>query len=258
MVVLVVLIGSYIIPEPSKFIWHYLESGRYMLLAVFLLLEVMAIATVYWPVKAALLKRVDPDLAVAEPIRRLVGTGALSKLLAFESRMWTFALLAKNITFNQFNGEKHFSYHLKDGAQSNLLGFIILIVFELPIMHLLLHFMWSPMVANIVTVVTLFGLVFFVAEYRAVSRRPISLTKENLIIRYGIYQPMVIPLNKIKSMVQHTEHVARAKNNKRYNFAGVPNVLVKLTVPIDGKAVIYLGVDHPVLLLAAIKEFKSI
>ncbi len=46
---LVVLIGSYIIPEPSKFIWHYLESGRYVVLLAFLLFEVVAISTLRPP-----------------------------------------------------------------------------------------------------------------------------------------------------------------------------------------------------------------
>lgn len=256
---LVVMIGSYIIPEKSKFVWHYLESGRYFILGLVLLIECIAISTVYLAIKSTLNLNGDPDLAIEEPINRFLGETLVAKLLSFEIRMWTYALFAGRINTAQFRGKQHFSYHQKDGAESNLLGFIILIIFELPIMHLLLHFLWSPLVANVVTVLTIFSLVFFIAEFRAVSRRPISLADKELIIRCGIYQRLTLPLSNIANIRRNSNHIKRSRSVKRYDYSGAPNILVELIKPIGDVNRIYLGVDEPdALATAVLKQMEQI
>ncbi|QFT54792.1 hypothetical protein [Microbulbifer sp. THAF38] len=121
---LAILVGSFIIPDESKVIWEYLESGRYVLLIGFVLLEVMAIVTMFMAIKVALSKQEDPDLAIVSAVQKYVGKGALCKILTFETRMWMFLFCANSISFKHFHGSQHFSYHLKDGSQSTALGFI--------------------------------------------------------------------------------------------------------------------------------------
>ncbi|VAW45595.1 hypothetical protein MNBD_GAMMA02-1353 [hydrothermal vent metagenome] len=254
---LVVLIGSYIIPEQNKFIWYYLESGRYVVLALFLLFEITAIVTVFLAIKAALNQGADADLAISQPIKRFLGDGAVAQILMFEARTWTYALFSKGITHQQFSGDEHFSYHQKDGAESNLFGFVILILIEIPLMHLLLHFTWSPMAATIATLLTFVSLVFFFAEYRALSRRPISISQDNLIIRYGLYAPLIIPLGNIASIENNQAYVPRSKQVKRYNYAGTANVVITLIQPEGSVQSIYLGVDSPVTLIEAVRQLKS-
>lgn len=249
-----ILIGSYIVPEQSKFIWHYLESGRYLVLAVVLLFEIVAVLTVYLAIKSALGLQQDPDFSIENPIKRLLGDGPLAQLLSFETRMWTYALFSSRIDPANFSGQQHFTYHQKDGAQSNLLGFVCLIVFELPLMHLLLHFIWSPMAANVVTLLTIFSLAFFCAEYRAVSRRPISIDCNALVIRYGIYRPLSIPLKNIARIRRCNEFVKRSKLVKRYNYSGVPNVAIELVAPEGHVRQVYIGVDKPESLIAAVRD----
>lgn len=254
---LAIWLGSFIIPEQSKLIWQYLETGRYFLVAVLLLLEVVAIMTVYLAIKSALNKQDDPDIAIEKPIKQFLGDSIVAKLLNFETRMWTYALFAKRIKTEQFNGQQHFSYHLKDGAQSNLQGFVIIIAFEMPFVHLLLHFLWSPLAANIITLLTVFSLIFFIAEYRALSRRPISLVGDALVIRYGIYQPMTIPLSNIESISRWSEPVKRSKTIKQYNYFGVPNVAIDLVKPDGNVKTIYLGIDSAHTLIQAVQEAKT-
>lgn len=256
-VCLAILIGSYIVPEQNKIIWHYLENGRYLLLAVVLLLEVIAISTVYLAIQSALGQQRDPDLAIEKPIKRLLGEGAIARVLNFETRLWTYALFSKRVKPENFCGDKHFSYHLKDGAQSNLQGFVILIAFELPLMHLLLHVIWSPLAANIVTLLTVFALVFFYAEYRAVSRRPISLLGDTLMVRFGLYQPFIIPLANIARISQSHDFIKRAKDLKRYNYSGVPNIEIELIKPIGDIKKVYLGMDQPESLIRAVYDKKQ-
>jgi hypothetical protein len=253
---LVILIGSFIIPDSNKFIWNYLESGRYLVLAVFIVFELIAMSTVYFAISSALNKDQDPDLAISEPI----GVGVLAKLLNFETRMWSFALFSQRIKQENYKGDHHFSYHQKDGAQSNLLGFIIIILFELPLAHLLLHFIWSPMAANIISGLTAFSLVFFIAEYRAVSRRPISIDENKILIRLGLFNVRNLKLANIKSIELNNLYIARCKNVKRYNLAGNPNLVLNLKIPEEGVERIFLGLDQAVLfkneLESIIKPFK--
>ncbi len=252
LICLAVFVGSYIVPEQSKLIWHYLENGRYFVLAVILLFELVAILIVYLAIKAAIEKQQDPDFSIERPIKKYLGEGLVAKLLCFETRMWTFALFATRIKPENFSGEQHFTYHHKDGAKSNLFGFVFLIAFEMPIMHLFLHFIWSPLAANIVTLLTAFSLVFFIAECRAVSRRPISLVGNKLFIRYGLYQPLVIPLDNVAKIQKKNEFVKRSKLVKRYNYFGYPNIEIELIEPVGTVQRVFIGVDNAKQLISAV------
>jgi hypothetical protein len=243
-VCLAVLLGSFIIPEQSKIVWLYLEDARYAVLALFLAFELTAITSVYLAVRAALKTHIDPDCAIQEPIERYLGKSIVSKIIGLESRMWTYALFANRVNAANFDGNQHFTYDKKDGAKSNLLGFILVTLIEIPLMHLLLHFVWSPLAANIVTGLTLFGALFFIAEYRAVSLRPISISKSHLTVRYGILSPFVVPIENIKKVCEHDEFVGRGASLKRFNYFGVPNVKIRLKEPIAEVSDIYIGVDE--------------
>ena len=242
---LAVLVGSYIIPAQSKLVWHYLESGRYLLVALFLLFELAAMLTVYLAIRSALKQQAEPDLAISQPIERLLGKGITADILAFETRLWTYLLFASKIKPAQFQGDKHFSYHVKDGAQTNAQGFILLIALELPLVHLFLHFAWSPLAANIVSGLTLFSLMFFIAEYRAMAIRPVSIDAEHIYIRYGIFNRRIIPLANIFVIRRHKGYVTRSSDSKRYNFAGEPNIAIELRQADDKITYLYLGLDQP-------------
>lgn len=146
---------------------------------------------------------------------------------------------------------------LVNGTLADLQGFVILIAFELPLMHLLLHVIWSPLAANIMTLLTVFALVFFYAEYRAVSRRPISLFGDTLMVRFGLYQPFIIPLANIAGISQSHDFIKRAKDLIRYNYSGVPNIEIELIKPIGDIKKVYLGVDQPESLIRAVYDKKQ-
>lgn len=251
---LAIFIGSFVIPAEHKVIWPYLENGRYVMLAMLLLFEVTVIVTVYWAIRGGLNANADPDQAISMPIRKWLGTGVVAKLMCFEARMWSFLIFNQRIKEQNYPGDVHFSYHQKDGAQSNALGFIWLVVFEIPLVHLLLHFVWSPLAANVVTGLTLFGLCFMVAEYRAMNRRPISILNDQLIIRMGLLNEYIVDLTVIESVDKHCDYVPRSKSIKRFNLAANPNVCLQLKKTEKGVNRIYLGVDQPVAFIDAIKN----
>ena len=71
-------------------------------------------------------------------IGKLVGEGVEAGLLMLEILMWYYVLFVRKDTEIEFAGEQHFSYHEKDGNASNQFAFIIIILFEIPLVHLLL------------------------------------------------------------------------------------------------------------------------
>ena len=99
-------------------------------------------------------------------IRKLVGEGVAAGLLMLEILMWYYVLLVRRDTEIEFAGEQYFSYHEKDGNAGNQFAFII-IMFEIPLAHLLLHFVWSPLGALIITIITAYGLLWMMGNYRA-------------------------------------------------------------------------------------------
>lgn len=247
---LIILLGSFVIPESSKIIWHYLESGRYLALAGFILLEITTVLTVIFAIKRALVVKQDPDLAISEPIKDVLGQSSFANIFNIEARVWTYLLFSKRINRERFLGDKHYSYHNKGDTQANLLGFILLIALELPIVHLLLHFLWSPVAANVTSLFTLVSLVFFIAEYKAVAIRPISIKAQQLIIRYGVWQPVKLKLKDIKKVTSNDKFVRRGKNIRRFNLSGNPNVKIEL----QSGELIYLGLDSPKEFIAELKK----
>ncbi len=247
---LLVLLGSFIVPSEQKDIWLYLENIRYVVVIAFVVLEVSAIITVALAIKSTLNSDKDPDQAIEAPLIKVFGDSIATKLLTFEARVWTYVLLKDKINVENFTGEHHFSVHKKDGTQSNLLGFIMIIAFELPIVHLLLHFIWSPMAANVISLLTFMSLLWFIAEYRAIAMRPVSIDKMGIIIRYGLFNPLTIKHPDIVNIAQNTESVSRGKNHKRYNSFGVPNVVITLKKSSQNTwQKVYLGVDDPNLFI---------
>ena len=246
---LLILFGAYFIPAQQKFIWHYLEQARYLVLALVLFVELIVIASVIAAIKTNLNTHADPDESLITPLKRWLKSGPVLNLMQFDMRMWVFCLFAHKIKSENYIGDQHFWYANKDDAKSNALGFIFLMTFEIPIAHLVLHFVWSPLAANVISLLSIFGLVLFIGEYRAISRRPISLTQTHLIVRYGIYNPLYIPLDNIETVSPHHEFVPRSNEVNRYNFSGVPNIEIKLRNPIGRKSKVYLGVDSPSMLL---------
>jgi hypothetical protein len=251
---LLILFGAYFIPAHQKFIWHYLEQARYLVLALVLFIELVVVASVIAAIKADLNNCTDPDESLIAPLKRWLKSGPVFNLMQFDMRMWVFCLFANKIKSENYIGEQHFWYANKDDAKGNALGFIFLMAFEIPIAHLVLHFAWSPLAANVISLLSVFGLVLFIGEYRAMSRRPISLTQTHLIVRYGIYNPLYISLDNIETVSPHNEFVPRSNEVNRYNFSGVPNIKIKLRSPISGKSKIYLGIENPSMLLNSLNK----
>ena len=240
---LLIILGSFIIPTEEKHFWNHLENIRYIGIITIVLFEFLVISTVVIAITAAFKQNNDPDLAISVPLEKFLGKSLITKLMQFDIRLWSFVLFPSKIKSDNYHGQNHFFGHLKDGAQSFLQGFIFLIIFEIPLIHVLLHFIWSPMAANIITALTVFSLAYFIAEYRALAKRPISFDDDDLTIRYGLSNPLKIKIKDIISIEHNTKPIYRNSKHKRFNLVGVPNIEIKLKNHTFKN--VYLGVNNP-------------
>lgn len=209
-------------------------------------------------------EHVDPDRAVDQVLRDRFGDVPLVGVLGFEVRLWFWALFGSATRRFDFAGEQHFSTHAKDGHASNQQGFLMLIGAEIPILHVVLALFWSHTAAWVVTALSLWGWIFLFAEHRATLRRPISLSGDALLVRYGLRSELAIPLRQIGSISQHAKPVARRQAGVlRYCESGVPNVCIELSPPLQvsdmfgvAKPIerVYLGIDEPQRFIAAMVE----
>ena len=247
---LMILLGSVVIPESEKSIWLRLESLRYVLVLGFILFEFLVIVSVLWLIRLSLRDGDNLDEAIQRGIDKHFkgdkpGDGLIANVMAFDLRLWSYFLLPARHLESRGPGQ-HFTYHQLDGNQANLLGFILLTLFELPLTHLLLHFLWSPLAANIFSVLTLLGMVFLVSEYRACSRRPVSVSNSGITIRYGLRGPRFISWPEIEAVNAHQGFIKRQNAALRYRLFANPNVKLTLSLASSGKFhSVYLGLDSP-------------
>lgn len=254
-----VFIGSLILPEGSQQVWPWLVQLRYLLVAAVLATQVVLIVLMLREVL-----RVGAtdnlELAVDEVLTRRLGGQGLVNLFRLEARMWLYALLRRPVR-HPFPGQEHFYGHRQQGNASNQFGFLMLIAVEMPVMHLILHWLVSPLVALVVTVLSVYGFIFMLADYRATLYRPISIDGDQLRIRYGIAGDVAVPLARIAAVSRHDASARRAPGRMRFVGMGAANVRLELLPDTRlagllgerGIEAILLGVDEPERFIACVR-----
>lgn len=254
-----VLAGSWSLPETSKQAWRWLEAIRLPLLLVFVTAQALLLTGIFRAAWRQRGREVIEDSVCAGLAHRF-GHSALTRLLALEARLWIYALLRRPAAA-EFPGQAHFSVHAQGGNASNQVAFLVLMAAEIPLLHLLLHFLWSPLAALVITVLSLYGWLFLWAEYRATRLRPVSLDGARLRVRHGITIDFVVPLDGILRAERCRGPVRRSAGRLRAYGMGEANVRLLLCpgtrietafgTPLVKE--IYLGVDQPDALLLALR-----
>jgi hypothetical protein len=180
----------------------------------------------------------------------------LCRFIAAETRMWIYALSKKLPNFDDFEGDQHFGYATQNANASTWLGLAIANVVPTPLFHFILdRIHWG--LAWGTTAVTLIASLWMWAEYRATQARPISLTTEKLLLRYGTVVDREIALDQIvsyRTLSWRDLEVKpkRAARPKSYVGMGGANVELKLA----NSETIWLGIDQPQVFLAALQSRK--
>lgn len=254
-----VLAGSWLLPDAHKSLWLVLEALRLPALGLLLGLQLLLIGTV---VRTAWRQRASGPLEehLAAGLRQRLGEHLTTRLLTLEARLWIYALLRHPVRA-AFAGTQQFSVHRQGGNASNQLAFLIIVGAEIPLAHVLLHFAFSPLVAIVVSTLSLYGLLFLWAEYRATLLRPISLEPGQLHIRHGLVGDVVVPLDAIAAVAAWQGPVRRSARRLRFVGMGSANLRLQLRpgtileTPFRRSEIaeIYVGVDDAARLRTALQ-----
>jgi hypothetical protein len=92
-----------------------------------------------------------------------------------------------------------FSYHRSSGTISLLSVFIFLIFIETSVVHILLQ-KWSTVAALILSILSIYTCLQIFGIMRSMSKRPISIEGDALMLRYGLFSESTIQISNIKDL----------------------------------------------------------
>lgn len=158
----------------------------------------------YVLVKARLLLRVfrreyGPSGDFLASLRRanaeVTGGKRVVEIILFELAMLHYALWAWGPP-RPAAGEP-FTAFKKSGYGQLLAGLGMIAAMEVALVHWLLHRYWSPLAAWVLTGLSLYGCLFFLADWKACRRRPILLGNAAILVRIGLRWDVRIPFAAI-------------------------------------------------------------
>jgi hypothetical protein len=123
-----------------------------------------------------------------------------------------------------------FSYHHKS-AYSTILGVIIaLLCIETVALHMII-FHWSKIAAIIMTTMSIFSLVWLIADFYAMRSHPVLIVDDTIHLQIGLRWKATIPISAISSVDIGS---GPPRNAKGYIRASVlsPRVVLNLKDPV--------------------------
>ncbi len=128
------------------------------------------------------------------------------------------------------NRPEGFTYHKESGVKALYIVLVFIIMVETVALHVLLH-NWNPIVAWVLTGLSLYTAVQFTAFTRSLGARPILIQANVLFLRYGIMANVDIDLDSIEKAYSHTSDLPEDKSVHKLGLLGAleqHNVILEL------------------------------
>jgi hypothetical protein len=259
------LVARYLMPALSLEAIHKLSALRALFLLGVTAAEFFLVVQMFRHAGSAA-RGSNLDYALQEALAQRFGTGTLGRAVGFEARIWMHALMPQQGTW-QYRGDRHFSYHLKDGYAANLQGYLVLLLIGLPAQHFLLQLFSHPL-AWVTDGLTAYGLLFLLAHYRACQVCPVSMDGQNLYLRHGLrVHEQVIALRSMVAVERVVDQLSqRTSGHLNLAGAGQPNVCLRLRhrVLVEGMYgvirpvdTIYLGMDRASAFITTLDTLRA-
>lgn len=201
----------------------------------------------------------EASLAAAIPnVPPLVATvaSAEASLLSFGLAGWL------RRTPRPADGRARFSYH-RQGGYALILGFFaFLVLLETTVAHLLLA-RWSTTAAWVLTVLSVYTLIWLFGDYHAGRLQPIALGATHLHLRTGMRWRVDVPWQQVAGLDKIGPVDKKAPGYLNLTVIGEPRLALRLKEPVvvvgllgrtKQAAVIGLSVDDPAPFVAAVTE----
>ncbi len=211
--------------------------------------EAMSMVRVF---KVAKAKSSDPMQWFYATTFYLVHKEAPARLMAAELSVWYYALLSWRKGLHVKAGERAYSYHNAGGYMNMMLGLGLAFPVEIVGMHMLIA-QWSVEAATIVTLLSVYAVVWLVGDARARILRPVVLGKDELRIECGIQMEAVVPISSVTSASGLEPRHLDKSDTLNYGTFYQANVWITFEEPVEARTLtgtksvcaIGLSLDEP-------------
>ncbi len=144
-----------------------------------------------------------------------------------EAAVFHYGLLAWGRRRDYAGGVEAFSYHIKNGYGVLVAGLVLVLLIEATLVHLAL-LPRVPVLAWILAILSVYGILFFVADFKAAVRRPVLLDDEYLHVRTALRWRSSIPISWIESVEVSSKDIDDKQGLLDAKVIGAHNVVVRL------------------------------
>lgn len=177
------------------------------------------------------LRHTPGDGDTLERIRAVAGdvlpSRGVAEAIAFEMAVVYYALLSW-----RRRPAEGFTCYRKSGYGAIVFALLLMMAAEGIPAHILL-LRWSPVAAWVLTALTAYGALFFLADWRAMRLRPTLLDGDGLRVRIGVRCTVTVPRERIAAV-----HRKRPPGSEPYIRASLPGPMplwIELTEPVIAK-----------------------
>lgn len=198
-VIVGIVIANLLLPESHKGTLRFVEL---ILLPVEVGLMALVGTRAYRAIRQFRSSRdlADPVEQFRNAAATLVGKSRVADIIGTEVACLYFSLFSWRSKPFIPNGSSAFTAHEKSGNAGLVLAAILLVVAEIIPIHLLVA-QWSLLAAWILTILSAYGLLLLVGDYRATVLRPILVHSNTLILRAGLRWNVDVPITQISRIV---------------------------------------------------------
>lgn len=173
----------------------------------------------------------DALVAIRQSVERPLGTGVLARMVASEVAALWFATGAWRRPVPGYGGARRFPYGARAGGIH--VALVVASIVEVVAVHLLVS-RWSHLAAWILTALALYGLLWILADLRAIRLRPSTLDDRTLVIRTGLRWTMSIPRDRIRAVERRDwrHRFGRGEDELSLAVVGEPDIIIELDRPL--------------------------
>lgn len=203
--------------------------------------------------------------AVEASLGRALGVPTVAALLITELTLVANFFTGWFRSFQPGPGQLAFTYHRRGSYGLMLAAMGLLLVVETFLVHLIVRH-WSNTAAWVLTLASLYTLLWVIGDYQAIRLRPIILDSERLHLRAGQRWRLSIPYSLVADLRPPAKIDAQSADYVNFAIAGEPSLLLELTATVEALGLlgrrkqvrcVGLTLDDPKAFQSALAEHRG-
>ncbi|ADB41591.1 hypothetical protein [Spirosoma linguale] len=227
--VLMLRLASFILPKgdflPNQF-WPVLLILTEVMVLILAGLRIRTIVQTY----RRLRPHADKETALQGSLAAVFGH-KVAAIIMGEGLTLYYVLMGWRLTQDVLPGSTALTTHRQSGQIALVVSLLIVGLIETVGVHVLLN-RWNPSVAFWVTLTSVYGLLFFIADMIATVKRPSYLTDTHLHLRLGVRWRAIVPRSAIANVRRIHEKPVKQSGQLNGAFLTAPTILLTFSEPI--------------------------